>query len=79
MTSVICEELKQRFVSQSYKPELINKYLKAVEKMNRKELLKERDSTTSKETIIPLVLTFSRSLPNISKVVRKDWNFLSIN
>ena len=28
---------------------------------------------------IPLVLTYSRSLPNISKVVRKHWNILSIN
>ena len=47
--------------------------------MGRNELLKERDNTTSKETKIPLVLTYSRSLPNISKVVRKHWNSLSIN
>ena len=47
--------------------------------MNRKEFLKERDNTTSKETIIPLVLTYNPSLPNISKVVRKHWNLLSIN
>ena len=48
--------------------------------MNRKELffLKKGDNTTSKETKIPLVLTYSLSLPNISKVVRKHWNILSI-
>ena len=47
--------------------------------MDRKELLKERDNTTSKETKIPLVLTHSRSLPNISKVFCNHWNILSIN
>ena len=47
--------------------------------MYRKELLKERDIITSKETKIPLVLTYSRSLPNTTKVVRKHWNILSIN
>ena len=47
--------------------------------MDRKELLKEKESTTSKETKIPLGLTYSPSLPNISKVVRKHWNILSIS
>ena len=47
-----CEELKQRFVSQCYKPELIHKHMKAVEKMDRKEFLNKRHNTTSKETKI---------------------------
>ena len=47
--------------------------------MERKELSKERDNTTLKETKIPLVLTYSRALPYISKVVRKHGNILSIN
>ena len=47
--------------------------------MDRKELLKESDNTTSKETKISLVLTYSRSLPNISTVARNHWNILSIN
>ena len=37
-----CEELKQSFVSQGYQPQLINKHIKAAEKMDRKGLLKER-------------------------------------
>ena len=53
--------------------------MKAVGKMDRKEPLKERDSATSKELKIPLVLTYSRSLWNITKVVRKHWNNLPIN
>ena len=47
--------------------------------MERKELSKERDNTTLKETKIPLVLTYSRALPYISKVARKHGNILSIN
>ena len=77
-----CEELKQRFVSQGYKPVLTNKqnkHVKAVGKMDRKELEKERDNTTSKETKILLVLTFSRSLPNMSNVVHNHWKIFSIN
>ena len=44
-----CGELKQRFVSQGYKPELIHKHMKAVEKMDRKEFLNKRHNTTSKK------------------------------
>ena len=40
--------------------------------MDRKELLKERDSITlKKKTKIHLALTYNRSLPNITKVNRK--------
>ena len=73
------QELKQKFVRQGYQPQLINKHIKAVEKMDRKELLKERDNTTPEETEIPLVLTNTRSLPNISKVIRKQWKIVSLN
>ena len=44
-----------------------------------KELLKERDNITSKEAKILLVLRYSQFLPNISKVVRKHLNILSIS
>ena len=47
--------------------------------MDRKETLKERGNTTSKETKILLVLTYNRSLTSISEVVRKHWNTLSID
>ena len=45
----------------------------------QEKLLRERHKTTSKETKVPLVLTKSQSLLNISKVARKHWNALSIN
>ena len=74
-----CEDLKHKFVNQGYKSNLINVHLKAAEKVNRKELLNERDNTTSKETKIPLVLTYNWSLQNTAKVVCNHWNILSIN
>ena len=46
--------------------------------MDKKELLKERDNTVSKEANIPPVLTYSWSLPSISKVFHNYWNILSI-
>ena len=68
---------------------MINKHIKPVEKNEQERTfkrkrkyhlkLKERENTASKETKIPLVLTYNRSLSNISKVVRKYWNILSIN
>ena len=54
-------------------------YKKNSEKNGQKELLKERDSTTSIETKLPLTLTNSQSLPKISKVTSKHWNTLSTN
>ena len=46
----------------------MHKHKIAVEKINRKELLKERDKTTLKKKKFPLVFTYNRSLPNIGKV-----------
>ena len=40
----------QRFVNQTCKPELTNKHIKVAKQMDREELLKDRDNTTSKET-----------------------------
>ena len=62
------QELKQQVINQGYKAELINKH-----KNSRKNCLEK----TFKR--ISLVLKYNRSLPNISKVVRKHWNILSIN
>ena len=47
--------------------------------MDKKELLTERDTATSKETNFPLMLTYNWSLPNLSRVVGKLWKFLSVN
>ena len=69
-----CEELKQRFVSQGYQPQPINKH-----KSRQEKTFKRKDITTLKETKIALVLTYGRSLPSISKVACKHWNILCIN
>ena len=51
-----CKECKQRFL-EGYNSELLDKHIKAVEKLTR----------------IPLVVTYNRFLPNIiSKIIRKN-------
>ena len=67
-----CEELKERCVSQCQQPQLINKH-----KSNGGE--RTLNNTTSKETKILLLLIYSSSLLDISKVVCKCWNILYIN
>lgn len=57
------QELKQQFINQGYKAELINKH-----KNSRKNCLEK----TFKR--ISLLLKYNRTLPNISKVVGKHWN-----
>ena len=52
------------------------KHIKTVEKNGQEELLKERDNTTLQKSKTSLVLTYTWSLPNISKGVRKHWNVL---
>ena len=52
--SKYCEELKQRFFNQGFRLELIYSRKKAVEETDKKEILKERDNTTSKKTKILL-------------------------
>ena len=41
-------------------------------------MLKEKVREEPRQTCIPLTLTYNRFCPNISKVIRKHWNFLEI-
>ena len=47
--------------------------------MKRKELLKERGKTTSKEKKILLMLSYNGFPSNKSKIARKYWSILSIS
>ena len=46
--------------------------------IERKELLQNNEKNKSKKNI-PLVLTYNKTLPNISEVVRKNCHILHIN
>ena len=47
--------------------------------IDRNELLKEKTHGKETQNKTPLVLTYNRFLPNISNIVRKQWNILNIS
>ena len=52
--------------------------MEKVDLIERKELLQNNEEINKKKNI-PLVLTYNRTLPNISEIVRKNWHILQIN
>ena len=73
-----CSELKQKCIDKGYKPDLLDKHISAVGKLDRNEMLKEKVREKLKQTCILLTLTYNRFCPNISKVIRKHWHLLAI-
>ena len=68
--------ITKRFKERGYPENLINKQLDKVKNMKRKKLL-----STNKRTIqyrIPILITYNRYLPNILKVITKNWSFLEM-
>ena len=51
--------------------------MEKVNMIDRKELLQAKEKNNQKNKI-PLVITYNRTLPNISEVVKKNWNILQI-
>ena len=74
-----CTELKQNFIKQGYDSKLLTEQFSKAKHKDRSELLKEKETTEQTPSRIPLVLTYSRFLPNISKIIKKHWDILSIN
>ena len=71
-----CAIIKQKFLDRQYK-EVLDEQIKKVDRIERKELFtcKEKNSKSR----IPLSITYNRTLPNISKIVNRNWNILQIN
>ena len=57
----------------------MDKHIKTDEKLDRNELIKGNKKDRPISTRIPLEITYNRFLPNISKIIRKNWNILSVN
>ena len=74
-----CKELRQRFLEQRYDSGLLDKYIITVQKLDRNEIIKGNKKDTPISTHIPLAVTYNRFLPNISKIIRKKWNIISVN
>ena len=73
-------ELKERFLEQGFNQNLVsNEQLEKVDKLVRDDLLQDQDWEQQDLKRFPLILTYHRFLPNLTAVVRKNWNILQTN
>ena len=73
-----CAIIKQKFLDRQYKEELLDEQIKKVDRSEREERFACKEKKSNK-SIIPLSITYNRALPNISKIVNRNWNILQIN
>ena len=63
-----CAIIKQKILDRQYKEEVLDEQIKKVDRTERKELFTCKEKNNKK-----------RILPNISKIVNRNWNILQIN
>ena len=73
------QELKERHVNQGSNKKSIDQQFSKVKTLDRHELLREKTHDQETQNKTPLVLTYSRFLPNISNIGRKHWNIHNIS
>ena len=64
---------------QGYDQKLVDEQLEKFDKLSRDDLLQEKDQEQQDSKRIPLILTYSQFLPNLTAVVLKNWNILQTN
>ena len=69
-----CSIIKQKFLDRQYKGEVLDEQIKKVDRTERKELFTCKEKNNKNR--IPLSITYNRRIPNISKIVNKNWNIL---
>ena len=69
--------IKQKFLDRQYKEEVPDEQIKKVDRIERKELFTCKEKNNKGR--IPLSITYNRTLPNISKIVNRNWHILQIN
>ena len=65
------KEMKNNFVKQGCHLSLINEHLERISLFKRNDLITEKD-TRQKLDRIPVVITYNRFIPNITKTIRKN-------
>ena len=72
-----CAIIRQKFLDRQYEEEVLDEQIKKVDRIERKELFTcKKNNNTNR---ILLSITYNRTLPNISKIVNRNWNILQIN
>ena len=72
--SVRRQEVKSHLRKRGYKDHLIEEQLKKVDTINRDQLLNYKQKTENNR--VPLVITFSKALPNVHRILRKNMKTL---
>ena len=66
-------------MKQGYYQKLVDEQLEKLDKLARDNLLQEKDREQQDQKCIPLLLTYNQFLPNLTTLVRKNWNILQTN
>ena len=66
-----CAIIKQKFLHQQYKEEVLDEQIKTVGRIERKELFACKEENNDKNRI-PLSITYNRTLPDIYKIVNRN-------
>jgi hypothetical protein len=64
-------ELKGQLKKRGYKPGFIERQLSRVDVLDRTELLNRTRTTTRNNDRVPLVMTYSGTLPNVHNIITK--------
>ena len=72
-----CAIIKQKFLDRQYKEKVLDEQIKKVDRIERKQLFTCKEKNNGKNRI-PQSITYNRTLPNISKMVNRNWNILQI-
>ena len=72
-----CSQLAETFHSRGYNKKFIDEQIGKVFTTPRRDLLKDRRREPLHR--IPMIITFNRTLPPLSKIISKNWNTLQID
>ena len=69
--------MQEQFTERGYDSYSIETEIKKIKLLDRIYLLTPR--TTQKVQVLPLTLTYNRTLPNIKQIIRNHWSILNTN
>ena len=69
--------MEQKLLERKYNEDNLNKQMEQADLVERKELLQNNEKSNSKKNTT-LVLTYNKTLPNVSEVIRKNQHILQI-
>ena len=72
-----CEIITKKIKERGYPENLVNEQVDKMKNLKKKQLL--LTNKRKMQNRIPVSITYNRYLPNISKIITKNWNILQIS